>query len=281
MRRILADDVEHNAGDRRSGLGAAIPRFTLGAFGATQMQYTAQPNTRRLVIITGAGLSAESGLATFRDASGIWSAYDLDKVCNYSNWRKNRAAVYAFYAARKADVLAAEPNDAHRRLATWQRIWGEDRVRLLTQNVDDLLERAGAQAVTHLHGSLSTMLCDDCFRRFDIGRQSLEPDRCCPFCGEAAPVKPGVVFFGEPSPAYHTLHATLGAIRSEDILLVVGTSIQVLSAATLIPASRAGNRLNWQVNPVPVHPELFAENVAAPPSEGLERLHTLLTHLMA
>lgn len=103
----------------------------------------------RLYVFSGAGLSAESGLSTFRTGNGIWTQENLDEVCNFLNWRKNREAVFRFYNERIAEKRDARPNKAHVMLAAWQHTWGKERVRLITQNVDDMLERAGALHVTH------------------------------------------------------------------------------------------------------------------------------------
>ncbi|KVP39822.1 SIR2 family NAD-dependent protein deacylase [Burkholderia ubonensis] len=235
---------------------------------------------RRLVVVSGAGLSAESGLATFRDAGGIWSQYNLEEVCNYRVWRRNRAQVFEFYAKRKEEVLAAQPNDAHRCLAHWQQQWGPHRVRLLTQNVDDLLERAGAQRVTHLHGELTTLLCDNCFRKFSIGQAPIDPNVACPLCRAVESVKPGVVFFGEPSPGYQDLMWEFERLRPQDILLVIGSSMQVIPVEMVVPAWRLGHALNWQVNPVPADQHCFGRNVAASASAGLSQLEPLLVQLM-
>jgi NAD-dependent deacetylase len=235
---------------------------------------------RRLVAISGAGLSAESGLATFRDTGGIWSQFDLEEVCNYRTWRRNRAKVFDFYAKRKEEVLAAQPNEAHRCLAHWQAQWGTSRVRLLTQNVDDLLERAGAQSVIHLHGELTTLLCDNCYRKFHIGQAPIDAKAACPLCREVEPVKPGVVFFGEASPGYHILAEELERLRAEDILLVIGTSMRVIPADMLIPSRRAGDERVWQVNLELVDQRYFGRNVRATATEGLAQLEPLLVQLM-
>jgi NAD-dependent deacetylase len=237
--------------------------------------------SRRLVIISGAGLSAESGLATFRDAGGIWNQHNLAEVCSYPVWRRNRARVFDFYAKRKVEVLAAQPNAAHQCLAQWQQQWGAERVQLLTQNVDDLLERAGATQVTHLHGELTTLLCDNCYRKFDIGTGVVDPTLACPLCGEFESVKPGVVMFGETSPGYHRLAEAVDGLEPEDILLVIGTSMQVIPVERLVPQWRTGHGLNWQVNPVPAEQRYFGRNVAAAASAGLAELEPLLTQLMS
>ncbi|MGF6303268.1 MULTISPECIES: SIR2 family NAD-dependent protein deacylase [Paraburkholderia] len=98
----------------------------------------------RLFVFSGAGLSAESGIPTFRTGDGIWTQESIDEVCNFLTWRRNREAVFRFYNQRISEKRDAHPNDAHRILAAWQSPWGAERVRLITQNIDDLLERAGA-----------------------------------------------------------------------------------------------------------------------------------------
>lgn len=233
-----------------------------------------------LFVVSGAGLSAESGLATFRDTGGIWSQFNLEEVCNYRTWRRNRAKVFDFYAKRKEEVLAAQPNPGHQCLAEWQQQWGAHRVHLLTQNVDDLLERAGAEEVWHLHGELSTLLCDHCFKKFEIGAGPIDPTLACPVCHEVDPVKPGVVFFGEMAPNYQKLHNIHSMLGKDDILLVVGSSMQVIQAGMMIPAWRIGHALNWQVNPAPAEKSYFGRNIAATASEGLPQLEPLLTQLM-
>ncbi|MCA7988715.1 SIR2 family NAD-dependent protein deacylase [Burkholderia vietnamiensis] len=164
----------------------------------------------RLYVFSGAGLSAESGIPTFRTGGGIWSQESIDEVCNFLTWRRNREAVFRFYNQRIAEKRDARPNDAHRILAAWQGLWGTERVRLITQNIDDLLEQAGAQQVTHLHGDMHSMLCTLCDLRFPKGGEEYRPDTACPRCGTAEAVKPGVVFFQEAAPEYvkHASHAT-------------------------------------------------------------------------
>jgi NAD-dependent deacetylase len=183
----------------------------------------------QLVILSGAGLSAESGLKTFRDADGLWDGADVKVVCNFENWRRNHQLVHRFYSERRAAAAHVSPNGAHLAIARWQGRWP---VHVLTQNIDGLLEAAGCTDVLHLHGRLIDMECHACGHRWEHGLRPWNPvsDRC-PACGSQAEVKPGVVFFGEPAPAYARLFAVLESLRKKDVLLVIGTSGYVLPVA--------------------------------------------------
>lgn len=235
---------------------------------------------RKLFIFTGAGLSVESGLATFRgSASALWENEDLTVVCDYGTWKANREQVFSFYNARKRDVAAAMPNEAHRWIAEWQSAWGVDRVQVMTQNVDDLLERAGAQSVTHLHGELSSAHCTACGTRWPVvGAFNLEGR--CPKCNSLKGVKPGVVFFHEPAPRYRDLAQWFKRIQSQDILLVIGTAFEVLPVAMVVPLHKAGEALTWQVNPTPAEPAWFGRNFAHPATTGCAVIAPLLAQLM-
>ncbi|MES2889423.1 MAG: Sir2 family NAD-dependent protein deacetylase [Pseudomonadota bacterium] len=233
-----------------------------------------------LHVFSGAGLSAESGVPTFRTAGGVWSRHNLDRVCNMLTWRQHRDEVFAFYEGRRAEAASVAPNEAHRRLAAWQARWGPQRVRLLTQNVDDLLERGGAQEVIHLHGDLQHLLCTACEHRWPVEAARYHAQTPCPACEGLNSVKPGVVFFHEAAPAYAHLARMVHTIRAHDILLVVGTALEVVSVAQLVPPHRVGHALNWQVNPEPADPEHFGRIVAAPASVGLADLEPELIERM-
>lgn len=151
-------------------------------------------NRPDLVILTGAGLSAESGLGTFREKDGLWTRYDLNDVATPEGYARDPGLVRAFYSARRANLRAAKPNAAHKALAALQRA-RPDQVMLVTQNVDDLLERAGATAV-HMHGELFKTRCDFCAAVWtDTG--DLTAEQTCPRCGRAGGARPDVVWFGE------------------------------------------------------------------------------------
>lgn len=234
----------------------------------------------KLYAFSGAGLSAESGVSTFRSAGGIWSKNNLDKVCNIHTWKDNRTAVFDFYTARRAECAGVHPNAAHQLLAAWQNRWGPDRVVLLTQNVDDLLEQAGCTDVVHLHGRLDQLHCTACATKFGATNETFNLQTRCPKCGSLKGVKPAVVFFGEHAPEYAQLHKLGMSIRNTDAFVAVGTAFEVIEPESLLPLSRLGHRLNWQVNPAPARSEWFAENLAEPASVGLAKLQAKMVALM-
>ena len=189
---------------------------------------------RRIVSFSGAGLSAESGVPTFRDAAtgGLWSKYDPMRLASAEGFIADPRLVIEWYAMRRRAIAAAQPNAAHRELAQWRDMTH------VTQNVDDLLERAGAVAggIIHLHGTIGR---DHCFARcgFEELIDMANPPglRDCPACG--APVRPGVVWFGETL-APEAWSRAEQSCRECDLLLVIGTSAEVYPAAGLISLAR-------------------------------------------
>ena len=191
----------------------------------------------RLFVFSGAGLSAESGLPTFRGANGLWEGVPIRTVCHIETWEDNFEAVHDFYDARRRAGAKAEPNQAHRAIAGWQKAW-PGRTRILTQNIDRLLERAGCTEVVHLHGDLRILWCVECGHEWEIGNDRY--DRAgCPSCARTRGVKPGVVFFGENAPRYSDLHEIAADLRAEDTVVVIGTSGTVLPADRLFAHSKA------------------------------------------
>lgn len=181
---------------------------------------------RKIVVFTGAGVSADSGLATFRDADGLWASYRIEEVCTPEALACNRALVVEFYNERRREMLAARPNPGHEAIAVLER--GFD-VEVVTQNVDDLHERAGSTRVTHLHGELTKL------------RSSHDPELVVPIEGWRQPLdatapdgsllRPHIVFFGEAVPMFERA-AEIAA--TADIFVVVGTSLAVYPAASLV-----------------------------------------------
>lgn len=181
---------------------------------------------KKLVVFTGAGMSADSGLATFRDSDGLWANYRIEEVCTPEALARNRALVIQFYNKRRREMLATEPNAGHRAIAGLERDFDVD---VVTQNVDDLHERAGSTRVTHLHGELRKL------------RSERNPDLIVPIEGWEQPLdakapdgsllRPYIVFFGESVPMFE--RAAEIAARAE-IMVVVGTSLAVYPAASLV-----------------------------------------------
>lgn len=195
------------------------------------------PALPEIVVLTGAGLSAESGLGTFRDEGGLWTRYALEDVATPQGFARNPALVHEFYNARRANCLQAVPNPAHQALARLSRTMG-GRVMLVTQNIDDLLERSGATGVVHMHGELLRGLCAACGHRWDAPAV-MAPTDPCPACGRAA-TRPDVVWFGEYPYHMDRISAALAACET---FVAIGTSGSVYPAAGFVhEAARAGAR---------------------------------------
>jgi len=187
----------------------------------------------KIVILTGAGVSAESGLGTFRDAGGLWQRYDLEQVATPQGYARDPALVHAFYNARRADCLDAAPNAAHRALARLEAAWPGEVV-LVTQNIDDLHERAGHRRVLHMHGELLRALCAACAHRWEAPPE-MGPETACPRCG-AASARPDVVWFGEIP---YRMDEILGHLAGADRFVAVGTSGTVYPAAGFVQEAAA------------------------------------------
>ena len=195
----------------------------------------------KIVILTGAGLSAESGLGTFRDAGGLWEKYRLEDVATPEAFARDPATVQAFYNARRQQAAKAEPNAAHKALAELQQVW-PDRVVLVTQNVDGLLEKAGATPIL-MHGQLDQALCQVCDHRWaaPMEMSAREP---CPRC-QAHAGRPDVVWFGEYP--YH-LDEIGDHIQDCEVFVAIGTSGQVYPAAGFVQEARLFGARTVEIN---------------------------------
>lgn len=195
----------------------------------------AMTGTEFIVILTGAGVSAESGLGTFRDKDGLWTQFDLEEVATPEGFARNPALVQDFYNARRANSRAASPNAAHAAIARLQRDWPGD-VLLVTQNVDDLHERAGSPTALHMHGGLEGALCAACDHRWPAPAV-MSPKDPCPACG-AARTRPDIVWFGEIP---YQMEEIWFALRQCEVFVAIGTSGTVYPAAAFAQdAGRAG-----------------------------------------
>ncbi|RZJ82081.1 MAG: NAD-dependent deacylase [Flavobacterium sp.] len=181
---------------------------------------------KRLVVLTGAGISAESGLKTFRDSDGLWEGYNIMDVATPEAWERNPDLVQQFYNERRKQVLSAEPNEAHLILA---KLEDDFEVFIITQNIDDLHERAGSSQITHLHGIIT-------FSQSDLNPNLLYPVNgdtinIGDFCELGSQLRPHVVWFGEAVPMIETAAALC---EQADVFMVIGTSLIVYPAAGLI-----------------------------------------------
>lgn len=230
----------------------------------------------RLILFSGAGLSAESGLPTFRGAGGLWNGHKVSEVCDMLTFRDNQELVHEFYNARRADLARVAPNAAHRAFAGWQARYETTN---LTTNVDDLLERAGCRDVVHLHGSLLRMQCIACGGEWECGHEAWRVgDRCRAgkrHCTSIRGVKPAVVFFNESAPRYLDLQRALRALRHEDVMVVVGSSAQVVQVDRLL-APWPGFKVWVNPDPMPFGDETFDECLAMGAVEAVPRIDAIL-----
>ena len=180
------------------------------------------------MILSGAGLSAESGISTFREHDGIWEKHDVMKVCSTQGWIEDRKLVTKFYNERRAELEFKKPNDAHKVLAQLEADY-RGRLIHLTQNVDDLMERAGAKDLIHLHGTLTDLRCEGCTEVFDVGYAAQEGKEVCPYCGNRR-VRHNVVMFGESAPQYSYINQ---ATRECTLFIAIGTSGTVIDISRI------------------------------------------------
>lgn len=189
---------------------------------------------KKLVVLTGAGISAESGISTFRDSGGLWEKYEIDDVATPNGWRRNPALVLDFYNQRRAQLLEVSPNGGHLALADLENDFD---VQIVTQNVDNLHEKAGSSKVLHLHGELTKV------RSTGPGEEIVElsPDQYTVSLGDKCPkgyqLRPHIVWFGEAVPE---IENAMNMTKQADVFVVVGTSLNVYPAAGLLDYVRAG-----------------------------------------
>lgn len=190
-----------------------------------------------IVILTGSGVSAESGVATFRDKDGVWSRYDYRQVATPEGFAADPALVHEFYNQRRRALPGVEPNAAHKALAELER--GLDarggKLTLITQNVDDLHERGGSKNILHMHGELLKSECAHC-GSVTVSEEALSLDLACGACSRAGGMRPHVVWFGE-TPRY--LDEAADAIMAADLFVSIGTSGSVYPAAGFVAEARA------------------------------------------
>lgn len=194
---------------------------------------------KKLVVLTGAGVSAESGVSTFRDSNGLWENHKVEDVASIEGWYRNPSLVLEFYNERRLQLSSVRPNAAHFAIAELEKDWD---VTVITQNVDNLHERAGSTRIVHLHGELTKVRPVNCYdendnyseeKVFDIGYDSIQIGDLAP---NGAQLRPHIVWFGEAVPY---INAAIDAVMRADVLLIVGTSLQVYPAAGLYAFANA------------------------------------------
>ncbi|WNY99217.1 NAD-dependent deacetylase [Sulfurospirillum sp. 'SP'] len=177
----------------------------------------------KVVIFSGAGISAESGLSTFRDADGLWEKYRIEEICTAGCLNWNRENTLTFYDARREQLDSVMPNAAHYAIAKLQEKYPED-IAIITQNVDDLFERAGCKDILHLHGFLPRLRCEACGTTHLIGYTKQSRELHCQNCGGS--FRPDIVFFGEAAPMYEHLY---DAMQDCEFLAIIGSSGNVIA----------------------------------------------------
>jgi NAD-dependent deacetylase len=195
---------------------------------------------KRIVVLTGAGISRESGLKTFRDSDGLWNNYRIEEVATYDAWLENRALVLEFYNMRRKELMDVLPNAAHQALKKLEEKFD---VRIITQNVDDLHERAGSSKVLHLHGELKKVrsTLNAAYVKELEGWELKEGD----LCPEGAQLRPHIVWFGEAVPMFDE---AVRISKTADMLIVIGTSLNVYPAAGLMHYA-PGHAPVWLIDP--------------------------------
>jgi NAD-dependent deacetylase len=199
----------------------------------------------KVVVLTGAGISAESGVPTFRDADGLWEGHRVEEVATPEAYDADPALVHEFYDARRRALGTVLPNPAHEALARLEQGLGDDLL-VVTQNVDDLHERAGSRRVLHMHGELRSALCRACGRRTPWAGD-LADRPCCPGCA-ARELRPDVVWFGEVPLGMDEI---VEALEEADLFVSVGTSGAVYPAAGFVQVAAAGGARTLELNLVP------------------------------
>jgi NAD-dependent deacetylase len=198
---------------------------------------------KNIVLLTGAGVSAESGLATFRGPDGLWEGHRVEDVATPEAFRRDPGLVHAFYDARRARLETVKPNAAHAALARLDAEWPGELL-LVTQNVDDLHERAGSRRLLHMHGELTKGRCLACGERFRW-RGPMGEDACCPSCGEQGQVRPDIVWFGEMP---YEMERIDDALQACDLFLSIGTSGAVYPAAGFVQTARHRGARTLEIN---------------------------------
>ena len=220
---------------------------------------------KKLVISTGAGISAESGISTFRDTDGLWEKYPVMDVASADGFARNPALVHEFYNARRKHLLTTEPNDAHRGLVDLEEYFD---VQIITQNVDDLHERAGSANILHLHGELMKIRSmKDESRVYHLTAENIETSiNTRDEYGD--PVRPHIVFFQEAVP---NIEPAIDMVQEADIFVVIGTSLNVYPAAGLLSYVRRGVPVYYiDPNPAKVPPGVEVLPMVA--TEGVKAL---------
>lgn len=224
-------------------------------------------NMKKLVVLSGAGISAESGIKTFRDSGGLWEQYDVMDVASIEGWYKNPQLLIDFYNERRLQLATSEPNEGHRGLAQLE---SEFDVQIITQNVDNLHERAGSTNVLHLHGELTkvrsvrndSLITDIGYTEIKLGEKA----------SDGAQLRPYIVWFGEAVPMFEK---AIAIARQADVFVIIGTSLNVYPAAGIVNYVPAGVPI-YLIDPEDVNSSKKIMHIKKPATEGVKELQKIL-----
>jgi len=227
----------------------------------------------RVVILSGAGLSAESGIQTFRGNNGMWEDYNVMEVCSVQGYQNNPQLVLDFYDARRDNIADKEPNEAHKMITRLKNRFPKE-IAVITQNVDNLLEKAGCEEIIHLHGTLTDLRCESCQHVFHIAYES-QKGHSCPSC-DSKKIRHNVVMFGESAPEYQSLSRE---IDDAELLVVIGTSGQVIDSAYL--AQIVGEAILNNIDIDEEHDRHFQTKFYEPASSAASKIETLVESFLS
>lgn len=222
----------------------------------------------KVIIFSGAGISAESGIATFRDNDGLWEKHSIEEVCTKGCLESNRLGTFEFYNQRRIELKNANPNYAHDVIAELKNKYPND-IDVITQNVDDLFEKARCKDILHLHGFLTSITCmrKSCNYKKDIGYTDIDYKERCPKCNKT--LRPDVVFFYERAPMYKKLHESL---KSCEMFVAIGTSGYVMAFNDLLTSKMKIKILNNLESSKAVDEELFTKVIYSPATKAIDEI---------
>jgi len=228
---------------------------------------------KKIVFFTGAGISAESGISTFRDTGGLWEQYDIKDICTAGCIETNRDQTVEFYNKRRLDIKDKKPNKAHHTIAKLKAKYPNN-IKIITQNVDDLFEKASCKDVLHLHGFLSEVKCTNelCNYKEDIGYK--KQDKYCPLCDEY--IRPNIVFFGEHAPKYWDMYEILKDI---DMIIIIGTSGNVIDVNHLIHDAKYSILNNLEYSPS-INDNFFDKVIYDKATVAIEKIEKIVEELL-
>ncbi len=231
-------------------------------------------NNPKVLVLSGAGISAESGISTFREEDGLWNNYKIEEICMAGCLEYNRAATIDFYDDLRLKLKDKKPNSAHKVIASLKEKYG-DEIAVLTQNIDDMFEKAGCKDVVHLHGSLKKLVCESCGEGFDIGYEKQDdfiPN--CPSCG--GKIRPDIVFFGEQASMYRYLEE---AVQTCTMVVVIGTSGNVIGVNTLAAFAKYSVLNNLKYSSA-IEDQLFSKVIYKKATEAIDEIaEDIIFHL--